>query len=55
VNFSATELGCASGAGTCSVTPATPLNVGTSYNWNVKANNSVGFSAASNSLKPARW
>ncbi|RZL47658.1 MAG: TetR/AcrR family transcriptional regulator, partial [Pedobacter sp.] len=50
VNFSAVELGCASGTGTCSVTPATPLNVGTTYNWNVKANNSVGFSAASNSL-----
>ncbi|MES2935615.1 MAG: hypothetical protein V4805_19240, partial [Pseudomonadota bacterium] len=54
VTFSATELGCASGSGTCSVTPATALTSGVTYSWNVKAINSNGGSvvSASQSITP---
>jgi hypothetical protein len=41
----ATEAGCGSGTGTCSITSTTPLAFGATYNWFVNAKNSVGTSA----------
>ena len=44
-SHTASELGCGSGTGTCSWTPATPLVPGTLYDWFVNATNGWGTSA----------
>ncbi len=46
--YTATALGCGSGTGICSVTPAATLGNGTSYGWAVAANNNAGNSPWSN-------
>jgi len=46
----ATEAGCASGTGTCSITSTTSLAFGTTYNWFVNAINGIGTSAWSSPL-----
>lgn len=40
--YSASEVGCGSGSGTCSITPSTTLSSGNGY-WTIKTKNDVGF------------
>ena len=44
-SFTAAQAGCASGTGTCSLTPTGALTVGQPYNWFVNATSSLGTSA----------
>ena len=47
--YTATQVGCASGTGTCSVTPSTSLATG-AYTWWVLTNNSAGDGTWSSSM-----
>ncbi len=51
-SHTASEVGCASGSGTCSWTPSSALQNGSTYNWFVNASNAQGTSAwsAGNSI-----
>lgn len=50
VTYSATDLGCVSGTGQCSVTPATVLPNGAYVYWVVRARNAAGVSPWSGNL-----
>jgi hypothetical protein len=50
VNYSAVNVGCESGTGTCSVTPLLPQENGATVYWVVKAKNAAGASPWSTSM-----